>query len=433
MTVCLLGVTASAYGRLTLPFHDVPVSARPTTHVEPSPNDRPPVRQRTLRPLAQAATVTLTSWLVHPGPSLTFPDNLEHRSSNSGAVTNAAAYTRGLVHVRPMGSAAAPSDYGGIVSSACGRYRDCVPPNPLVRISGARMKPIYAKLVGLATFAALGAGIAGFLVDLAGVRSGLATVLVLIFIAVAPTTAIAGLLHGFDLFARLILTCVTTIAVLTLIAMIMLAIGVWSPKGGLVAIALVSGACLLAQHASPIMSKIAERAEPLRQAMIDYCVKVGGERTAAWATTRTAAKPEMAAADAPDPDDADDAEATETGEAAETAATPDTAADEPAEDPETNQDPEPAEAAGASVAAADPDQDTVAAATPDEAAGATAEPDEDASSQDGNVTVAAEHATEAVHGKSVAPNGLAAEKSGEPDVVVADSAAGKPTRFRDTA
>jgi hypothetical protein len=389
------------------------------------------------------------------------------------------------------------------------------------------MKPIYAKLVGLATFAALGAGIAGFLVDLAGVRSGLATVLVLIFIAVAPTTAIAGLLHGFDLFARLILTCVTTIAVLTLIAMIMLAIGVWSPKGGLVAIALVSGACLLAQHASPIMSKIAERAEPLRQAMIDYCVKVGGERTAAWATTRTAAKPEMAAADAPDPDDADaeaeaeaeatetgeaaetaatpdtaadepaedpetaqaspimskiaeraeplrqamidycvkvggertaawattrtaakpemaaadapdpddadDAEATETGEAAETAATPDTAADEPAEDPETNQDPEPAEAAGASVAAADPDQDTVAAATPDEAAGATAEPDEDASSQDGNVTVAAEHATEAVHGKSVAPNGLAAEKSGEPDVVVADSAAGKPTRFRDTA
>jgi len=303
------------------------------------------------------------------------------------------------------------------------------------------MKPIYARLVGLATFAALGAGIAGFLVDLAGVRSGLVTVLVLIFIAVTPTTAIAGLLRGFDLFARLILTCVTTIAVLTLIAMIMLAIGVWSPKGGLVAIALVSGACLLAQHASPIMSKIAERAEPLRQAMIDYCVKVGGERTAAWATTRTAAKPEMAAAAAPDPDDADDAddEATETGEAAETAATPDAAADEPAEDPETaqdpetNQDPEPAEAAGASVAAADPDQDTVAAATPDEAAGATAEPDQDASSQDGNVTVAAEHATEAINGKSVAPNGLAAEKSGEPDVVAADSAAGKPTRFRDTA
>ena len=339
------------------------------------------------------------------------------------------------------------------------------------------MKPIYARLVGLATFAALGAGIAGFLVDLAGVRSGLVTVLVLIFIAVAPTTAIAGLLRGFDLFARLILTCVTTIAVLTLIAMIMLAIGVWSPKGGLVAIALVSGACLLAQHASPIMSKIAERAEPLRQAMIDYCVKVGGERTAAWATTRPAAKPEMAAAGAPDADDADDAEAeaeaTETGEAAETAATPDAAADEPAEDPETNQDPEPAEAAGASVAAAEPDQDTVAAATPDEAAGAaaepdqdtvaaatpdeaagataepdqdtvaaatpdeaagaTAEPDQDASSQDGNVTVAAEHATEAVNGKSVAPNGLAAEKSGEPDVVAADSAAGKPTRFRDTA
>jgi len=103
MTVCLLGVTASAYGRLTLPFHDVHVSARPTTHVEPSPNGPPAGATKDPQTLAQAATVTLTWWLVHPGPSLTFPDNLEHRSSNSGAVTNAAAYTCGLVHVRPMG------------------------------------------------------------------------------------------------------------------------------------------------------------------------------------------------------------------------------------------------------------------------------------------------------------------------------------------
>jgi len=113
------------------------------------------------------------------------------------------------------------------------------------------------------------------------------------------------------------------------------------------------------------------------------------------------------------------------------AATPDEAAGAAAEpDQDTVAAATPDEAAGAT---AEPDQDTVAAATPDEAAGATAEPDQDASSQDGNVTVAAEHATEAVNGKSVAPNGLAAEKSGEPDVVAADSAAGKPTRFRDTA
>ena len=38
--------------------------------------------------------------------------------------------------------------------------------------------------------------------------------------------------------------------------MIMLAIGIWSPKAGLVAIALVSGARLLAQHANPIIYKI---------------------------------------------------------------------------------------------------------------------------------------------------------------------------------
>jgi hypothetical protein len=308
------------------------------------------------------------------------------------------------------------------------------------------MKPMYARLASMATAAALGAGIAGFLADLAGVRSGFVTVLVLIFIAVAPTSAIAGLLRGFDRFARIILTCVTAIAVLTLIAMIMLAIGVWSPRGGLVAIALVSGACLVAQHARLIMSKIAERAEPLRQAMIDYCVKFGGERTAAWATTRTAVEPEADAAAAPDPDETaetadaaaaphpdETAETADAAEAAETAATADAAADEPAEDPETAQDPEPTEAAGASAADPEADQDTRAAATRDEAAEATAGSDQDSSSQDSHVTVAAEHTTEAVNGKSVAPNGLAEEKSGEPDVVAADTAARKPTRFRDIA
>jgi hypothetical protein len=293
------------------------------------------------------------------------------------------------------------------------------------------MKPMHPRLATMATDAALGAGIAGFLANLAGVRSGFVTVLVLIFIAVAPTSAIAGLLRGFDRFARIILASVTAIAVLTLIAMIMLAIGVWSPRAGLVAIALVSGACLAAQHARPIMSKIAERAEPLRQAMIDYCVKFGGEQTAAWVRTRTAVEPEADATAAPDPDEA--AETADTAEAAETAARADAAADEPAEDPETAQDPEPAEAAGASAADPEADQDSRAAATPDEAAEATAGSDQDSSSQDGDVTVAAEHITEAVNGKSVAPNDPAAEKSGEPDVVAADTAARKPARFRDIA
>jgi len=95
------------------------------------------------------------------------------------------------------------------------------------------------------------AGAIGVLLELAGVRSAVVSVLVLVFIVVAPTAAIAGLLRGFDVFARIILAAVTAAAGITLIAMIMLAIGAWSVKGGLVAIAIISAACLLAQRGRP--------------------------------------------------------------------------------------------------------------------------------------------------------------------------------------
>ena len=94
----------------------------------------------------------------------------------------------------------------------------------------------------------MAAGAIGVLLELAGVRSATVSVLVLVFIVVAPTAAIAGLLRGFDLFARIILAAVTAAAGITLIAMIMLTIGAWSVKGGLVAIAILSAACLLAQR-----------------------------------------------------------------------------------------------------------------------------------------------------------------------------------------
>jgi hypothetical protein len=157
------------------------------------------------------------------------------------------------------------------------------------------MTPIYARLASSSVRAAVGAGIAGVAADLAGLRSLLVTVLALVFIAVAPTAAIAGLLRGFDQVARLIIACLTSIVSVTLIAMIMLSTGVWSPRAGLVAIALGTGACVLARYVSPFTVKIAERAEPLRQAMIDYCVAVGGERTAGWAATRADAVPGKAA------------------------------------------------------------------------------------------------------------------------------------------
>lgn len=144
---------------------------------------------------------------------------------------------------------------------------------------------MYTRLPRLAVRAAVGAGLAGVLADLAGARSLLVTVLVLIFIAVAPTAAIAGLLRGFDVFARLVIACVTSIVVLTLIAMIMLATGIWSPRGGLVAIALVSGACLLARHMGPVRARIVERTRTVRATLADYWVMDGGDQNAGQVTS----------------------------------------------------------------------------------------------------------------------------------------------------
>jgi hypothetical protein len=145
------------------------------------------------------------------------------------------------------------------------------------------MTPKYARLTSWSVRAAVAAGAAGVVADLAGARSLLVTVLVLVFFAVAPTAAIAGLLRGFDVFARLIIACVTAIAVITFIAMIMLAAGIWSPRGGLVAVALVSGACLLPRRLGSVTAKLADRARIVRTTLVDYWVVPGADRTAGQA------------------------------------------------------------------------------------------------------------------------------------------------------
>ena len=165
-----------------------------------------------------------------------------------------------------------------------------VPSITLSEDRGRRMTPKYARLTSWSVRAAVAAGAAGVVADLAGARSLLVTVLVLVFFVVAPTAAIAGLLRGFDVFARLIIACVTAIAVITFIAMIMLAAGIWSPRGGLIAVALVSGACLLVRRMGPVTTKIgeraariAERARTVRMTLADYWVVAGAEPAAGQA------------------------------------------------------------------------------------------------------------------------------------------------------
>lgn len=102
-------------------------------------------------------------------------------------------------------------------------------------------------LANSAVGAAVAAGATGLALEAAGVRSALRAVLVLLFLLVAPTAAVAGLLRGFDHFARLIIAFAATIAILALTAIVMLLAGAWSPAGGLLAVAGMSAACLAIQ------------------------------------------------------------------------------------------------------------------------------------------------------------------------------------------
>jgi hypothetical protein len=95
--------------------------------------------------------------------------------------------------------------------------------------------------------AAVAAGVAGVGLAAAGVASPLRSVLVLLFLAVAPTVAIAGLLRTLDSFARVFIACAADVVLLGLVAMIMLAEGVWSPVHGLLAVAAITALCLAAQ------------------------------------------------------------------------------------------------------------------------------------------------------------------------------------------
>lgn len=83
--------------------------------------------------------------------------------------------------------------------------------------------------------------------EAAGGRSALRAALVLLFLVVAPTAAVAGLLRGFDHFTRLIIALAATTVILGLTAVIMLVAGVWSPAGGLLTVAGLTAACLAIQ------------------------------------------------------------------------------------------------------------------------------------------------------------------------------------------
>lgn len=131
------------------------------------------------------------------------------------------------------------------------------------------MAGVTSKLTRFLVGVSMGAGAVGVILALAGVHSPVRTGLILVFLAIAPTGAIAGLLGSFDPFARLILAVVSTIVMLSIVAVILLSAGLWSPIGELLVVAAITVACLAAQRPS-VRARVAVWARPGWQALLRH-------------------------------------------------------------------------------------------------------------------------------------------------------------------
>lgn len=83
--------------------------------------------------------------------------------------------------------------------------------------------------------------------DAANVHSPARPALVLVFVILAPTIAIGGLLRSFDPLARAVLAVSSSLVILTLTSMVMVVGGFWNPTGGLLAVAAITALCLMAR------------------------------------------------------------------------------------------------------------------------------------------------------------------------------------------
>ena len=99
------------------------------------------------------------------------------------------------------------------------------------------------RLVG----AVVAAGAVGVVLTLAGVSTPLQMLLVLLFLTVAPTAAIAGLLRGLDMFPRLLTAATATIIINALVAETTLYAGSFPSRTQLIAIVLIAAAVAVVQ------------------------------------------------------------------------------------------------------------------------------------------------------------------------------------------
>jgi hypothetical protein len=128
------------------------------------------------------------------------------------------------------------------------------------------MKPAQRLSVGAITAVAIVAGSVGAIMAIANIDSPVRAPLVLIFLLVAPAAAVAGLLYRFGRLARLIIAGTAAIVINFLVAEIMLAAGLWSPRGSVIVVTVITVVCALAQVAG-VRARLAHVMAPVRGAV----------------------------------------------------------------------------------------------------------------------------------------------------------------------
>ncbi len=86
----------------------------------------------------------------------------------------------------------------------------------------------------------IAAGTAGAILAFAGIATPARIPLVLLALIAAPAAAVAGLLPGFDLLARVVVAGSAALVINVAVAAAMLVAGIWSPVSGLAAVLLIS-------------------------------------------------------------------------------------------------------------------------------------------------------------------------------------------------
>jgi hypothetical protein len=148
----------------------------------------------------------------------------------------------------------------------------CVPGDPAAlvwnhqwsarnRLGGQQMTAVPRRASRLAAVAVLAAGAVGAVLELAKVDSPARGPLVLLFLVAAPALAVAGLLPEIHGLARLVVAVAAAIVIDALVAIVMLATGGWSARAGLLAVAVICAACLVAQL-PPVRARLARRSRP---------------------------------------------------------------------------------------------------------------------------------------------------------------------------